>query len=102
SARSGRSFEDRELALGGPDSGRVDVIDVEPGREIEIVLRAQVPCDKAVGRPILLQGLNQIAPDGVDANRAVERDGAELDAPLTASRNREARGLEAGRADVRV
>src|SRR6516162_685458 len=94
------SLDQGELAGVGGGARSLDLEDVEAGRDVEVVLGAQVPGHEAFGAAVLAQGLDQVPAHGVDADRRVERNGAELDASLAAPRDREARGLEARRADV--
>src|SRR5262249_17040010 len=63
-----RLFDDRELADIFAHPSSADLEHVETRRHVQIVLRAQIPWDVALIRPVLLQRAHEIAVHRVDAN----------------------------------
>src|SRR2546426_910822 len=87
--RSSRSLDDRELADVLAEAGSLDVVDVQAGRHVQVVLGTQIPGHEAVVRTVLAQRGHQLAAHSVDADHGVQGDRPELDAPLAAAGGRE-------------
>ena len=62
-------FDEGEPPDGLADARRVDVEEVQARRDLQVVLRAEVPRHHAGREPVVLERLDEVAGDGVDADR---------------------------------